>query len=250
MSIASILLLIVVQLRGGIAKVPRPIPWTTIALMGLTGTCLYYIGFNLSLFYTTASTGSIIQSFIPIVTALLAFIFLKESLSPKRFFGIGISTVGVLLIIILAAPGEKARNPFLGNMLMLSTVFFWSIYTLLAKRLANMDPIVVTAYSIAFGTLLLIPATFFEMSGKSFPAITTTSWLGAIYLGAISSAACLLLLQPIAKTPRRKPDCKLSYFIAGYRCCDSALFLGESLTVCQVGGGVLVLAGVFISLQK
>src|SRR5690348_8495329 len=75
MTVASVLLLIVAQFRGGTSKIPKPVPWIIIGLMGLTGTCLYYICFNISLQYTTASVGALIQSFIPIVTALLAFIF-------------------------------------------------------------------------------------------------------------------------------------------------------------------------------
>ena len=168
MTVASVLLLIVAQFRGGTSKIPRPVPWIIIGLMGLTGTCLYYICFNISLLYTTASVGALIQSFIPIVTALLALVFLKERLSVKSMLGIAISITGVLLIIFMAGPNEKAKNPFLGNMLMLASVFIWAIYTILAKRIAHIDPIVVTAYSIAIGTLLLIPLRFLNWPASHF----------------------------------------------------------------------------------
>ena len=250
MTVASVLLLTVAQFRGGTSKIPRPVPWIIIGLMGLTGTCLYYICFNISLLYTTASVGALIQSFIPIVTALLALVFLKERLSVKSMLGIAISITGVLLIIFMAGPNEKAKNPFPGNMLMLASVFIWAIYTILAKRIAHIDPIVVTAYSIAIGTLLLIPATFFELAGKPFPKIAAQTWFGAIYLGAISSAIGLLLYNRSLKHLSASETSSFLNLMPVIAVITAVIFLGETLTLWQVGGGVLVLTGVFISLKK
>jgi drug/metabolite transporter (DMT)-like permease len=250
MSVASIILLIVAQIRGGIAKMQHPVPWTIVILMGLTGTCLYYICFNTALVYTMASTGALIQSFIPIVTVILAFIFLKEPLSVKRLIGIGISIAGVLFIILVAAPAGKAKNPFLGNLLMLGAVFIWAIYTILAKRLAHIDPIKVTANSIAVGTLLLIPAAYIELSGKSFPELSFRSWLSAIYLGAISSSIGLLLYNRSLKHLEASETASFLNLMPVIGVITSVIFLGERITLWQVAGGVLVLVGVFISIRK
>ena len=250
MSIASILLLIAAQFRSRTSKIPKPLPWKAFLLMGLTGTCLYYICFNNSMVYTTASVGALIQSFIPIVTAVLAMIFLKESLSTKRLVGIAISITGVLLIILMAAPGGRAQNPLLGNLLMLASVFIWATYTILAKRVAHIDPIVVTAYSIALGTLLLIPATIVELAGKPFPVITTRSWLSALYLGAISSGLGLLLYNRSLKHLSAGETASFLNLMPVIAVTTAVMFLGEHLTLWQVGGGALVLTGVFFSLKK
>lgn len=248
--IASVLLVALAQMRGGTAKLPRPIPWATIALMGLAGVCLYYTGFNLSLVYTSASQGALIQSFIPIVTALLAAIFLKESLSVKRLLGIGISIAGVVLIILLTAPSTNAQNPMLGNVLMLGTVVIWAVYTILAKRVADVDPLVVTAYATAFGTLLLIPAALFELSSKSFPAISGSVLLSIVYLGAVSSAGGLLLYNQSLKHLEASQTANFMNLMPVIGVAVAVLFLGESLTLWQIVGGALVLIGVWISLQN
>jgi drug/metabolite transporter (DMT)-like permease len=250
MSLASILLLILVQLRYRKSKMPRPIPWMIICLMGLTGTCLYYTFFNMGLFNTTATNAVIIQSFIPVVTALLAFVFLKEPLYVKRLIGIGISIAGVLLIIFLAAPSGKARNPFLGNILILTSVFVWATYTILAKRLSNIDPLLVTAYSITAGTLLLVPVTFVELSGKPFPVIAGKTWLSLIYLGAISSAAGILIYNYSLRHLTASQASSFLNLMPVIGVIIAVVFLKESLTPWQVAGGVLVLIGVLISLKK
>src|SRR3712207_2317025 len=66
-AVASLLLLPIALSRGGTAHLPRPVPWWTLTLMGLTGVALYYTGFNVALTYTTASRGALVQSSIPAV---------------------------------------------------------------------------------------------------------------------------------------------------------------------------------------
>lgn len=249
-AVASVLLVTLAQMRGGAAKLPRPIPWITIALMGLTGICLYYIGFNVALSYTSASQGALIQSFIPVVTALLAVVFLKESLSAKPLLGIGISIAGVLLIMALAAPSVDARNPMLGNALMLVAVVLWSVYTILAKGLADMDQLAVTAYSTMLGTLMLIPAALFESYGKSFPTISASGWLSVLYLGAVSSAAGYLLYNRSLQHLEASQTANFLNLMPVIGVATAFLFLGETLTMWQLAGGLLVLIGVWISLQS
>lgn len=41
--VASLLLVPLALLRGGLRRLPRPVPWTTLSLMALTGVGLYYV---------------------------------------------------------------------------------------------------------------------------------------------------------------------------------------------------------------
>lgn len=104
--IASVLLIAFVIFGGKLAKIPRPVPWFAIVLMGASGVFLYSIAYNVSLVYTSASQGALVQSFIPAVTVLLAAFFLKEPLSPIRLFGIGISIAGIFLIMFARHPNK------------------------------------------------------------------------------------------------------------------------------------------------
>lgn len=192
-AIASVFLAVFVVFSGKLAKIPRPVPWIAISLMGVSGVYLYTIAYNVSLVYTSAAQGALVQSFIPAVTVLLAAVFLKESLSPIRLAGIGISIVGIFLIMIFAEEGVDAPNSRLGNAIMLLSVAFWAAFTLLGKRLAGFDPLVITSGATIAGTLLLITAALLEVISKPPPDITSSGWMGAIYLGVFSSAVAMLL---------------------------------------------------------
>src|SRR5690349_18371796 len=64
--------------------------WSIVAAMGLCGFTLNQAGSNLALDYTTATQGALIQSVIPVATAVLAALLLKERPSGRRVLGIGL----------------------------------------------------------------------------------------------------------------------------------------------------------------
>jgi drug/metabolite transporter (DMT)-like permease len=108
----------------------------------------------------------------------------------------------------------------------------------------------ITAYSIAVGTLFLIPAAFIELSGKPFPNLSTRSWLSAIYLGAISSSIGLLLYNRSLKHLEASETASFLNLMPVIGVITAVIFLGEQITMWQVTGGALVLTGVFISIKK
>ncbi|MCW5961611.1 MAG: DMT family transporter [Pyrinomonadaceae bacterium] len=248
--IASVLLIAFVVFGGKLAKMPRPVPWIAVALMGASGVFLYTVVYNLSLVYTSAAQGALVQSFIPIVTALLAAFFLKETLSPIRLLGIGVSIAGIFLIMLFASESADAPNSSLGNFLMLLSVLFWAAYTLFAKRLANFDPLVITAGATIFGTILLAPAAVFEIGGTNFPPISASGWMGIIYLGVFSSAVAMLLYNRSLQHLNAGQTANFLNLMPVVAVLIAVIFLGESPTFWQIAGGTLVLLGVWISLQK
>jgi drug/metabolite transporter (DMT)-like permease len=245
--VASLLLVPLALARGGLAKLPRPIPWKTLLLMALTGIALYYILFNLALTYTTASQTALIQSSFPAVMAIMAVLWLHERLSRRRILGILLAVVGVALIVARTQPDASARDPVLGNGLTFATVLLWSAYTILAKRVANADPIAVTAIVALLGTIMLIPAAVIENANEPLPSISAEGWLPIIYLGALASAASYLLYMRAL----RDLDASLAGTFVNLSpvigVISGVVFLGESITSLAIVGGGLVLAGVWIS---
>src|SRR5262245_37868841 len=86
--IAAIVLTPLAVLRGGL---PRPIPWTPLALMGLTGIALFTVAFNYALIYGSAMQGALIYALVPAAVSIAAVVFLGESLPRHRVLGIVLS---------------------------------------------------------------------------------------------------------------------------------------------------------------
>lgn len=248
-TIASLTLLgLAAVRRRGTTPSPAPAPaWHMLALVGLTGVTLYYVTSNLALFYATATQGALIQSAIPAVTAVFAVIWLKERLSARRAGGIGLSVLGVLLIVASSPASGQERNPLLGAVLMLGAVLTWAVYTVVAKRLAGADPFLVTAYSAVLGTIFLAPVALLEMGGQPFPTLGLADWLRLLYLGTLSSAAGYLIYNwSLSQLDASQTASFVNLMpIAGVAI--AILFLGERVMPLQLIGGGIVLLGVWLA---
>ncbi|HEY1015116.1 MAG TPA: DMT family transporter [Herpetosiphonaceae bacterium] len=249
--IASALLLGAAQWRGGLGRLPQPIPWRRLALLGLTGVSLYFVGFNLALTYTSAAQAALIQSSIPAATAGLAALALGDRPSRRGVAGIGLSMAGVAAMVLAAAPSAQASDPLLGNLLMFGTVAVWAVYTVLAKQLAGADPLAVTAYSTAIGLIGLLAAAAIELAaGAAKPLANMLApgvVLSALYLGALPSAGAYLLWNNALRTMGASQASVFINLVPLVGVATAAVFLGERPGVAQLAGGAVVLLGVWLS---
>jgi drug/metabolite transporter (DMT)-like permease len=246
-AVASVLLVPLALARGGLSRLPQPVPWKTLLLMSLTGVTVYYILFNLALAYTTASQTALIQSAFPAIVALMAFVWLHEHVSRRRVIGIVLAVVGVVLIVANTEADAGARHPLLGNALAFASVLVWGVYTILAKRMAKADPIAVTATISLIGTVLLIPAVVIEGASVALSSIPRSGWVAILYLGALASATSYLLYSRAL----RDIDASLVGTFVNLSpvigVVAGVVVLDESVTAPAVAGGILVLGGVWIS---
>lgn len=221
--------------------------WSIVAAMGLFGFTLNQAGSNMALAYTTATQGSLIQSAIPVATAVLAALVLKERPTGRRILGIGLSLAGVAALVLAAAPSEHASNPLLGGMLMLGSVVSWACYTILGKRLANVDTLTVTAYSSLFGALFLVPLALLESGGQMFQAIPAQGWLAVLYLGLLSSATANLVYNRALSLLDASQTATFINLVPIFGVAIAVLFLGEPVLGLQLVGGAVALVGVWLA---
>jgi drug/metabolite transporter (DMT)-like permease len=223
------------------------IPHFHLFIMGLSGISIFYIFFNYSLKYTSASTGALLEGFIPVNIAILAVIFLKEKLLPGQLAGILLSVAGVILVGFVRVPPVNAPHPLLGNILMIVCVFAWSVYTIVSKKVAHLNPVFVITYITVAGTILLVPSMLFEMKGRDWPQLSANAWTAAIYLGAVASALCYFLYN-------KALDSLTASQVGNFLNLDpvtgaliAIIFLDEKIVLLQVAGCLMVFTGVWLS---
>lgn len=252
-AIGAALLLPLARMRHRRAASNAPsLPWGTLFAMGFIGVALYYFLFNLAMVYISASQGALVQSSIPAMTALIAVVWLREHASRKRIAGIVLSVVGVIIIFMgaedsgTAAPGSIG-GAWLGNLLMFGSVIAWGIYTSLAKRVAAFDPLVVTGYVIAFGAVLLLPGALYELSGRELPRITLQGALQILYLGGMASGIAFLIYNRALEAMDASQAGVFANLIPVVGVLSGVVFLGEPLALRAIGGGAIVMLGVWIT---
>src|ERR671914_397624 len=72
--IASGVLLPIAAARGGVRRLPQPLPLAALALMSFTGIALFHVAFNYALVYGSASQGALIFALVPAAVGLAAVV--------------------------------------------------------------------------------------------------------------------------------------------------------------------------------
>jgi drug/metabolite transporter (DMT)-like permease len=249
-AIASALLAGLVA-REGAASMREVTPallgaFSVLALTGVVGSMqLTY----LSLYHTTAGNVVVLQVATPVMVALGARVYLGERLSRSQWLGVTLSGLGVLLVITRGRlAGLTPAELRIGDFINLAGMVGWSAYTVYGKRvLARTSPALATAAAYVLATLVLIPLAV--ATAALFPAPrfgSPVAWAVILYqalLGAVahvwwyravdvvgpSLAAVFMNVQPV-----------IGLGLA-------ALLLGEAIGLWQIGGTLLVLAGVALT---
>ncbi len=125
-SVAGSLLYLYVRLRG-----LRIVLSKELIVPAATGIAGFSALIYLALLFSKSSVVGLTMAFIPIFTALLASLILKERLGKLTKFAIVIGFVGGIIL-----SGEKLGTlNFLGALLGILAAFDWAVYTITSKRI-------------------------------------------------------------------------------------------------------------------
>jgi drug/metabolite transporter (DMT)-like permease len=217
------------------------------ALLGLTGVALFCASQNLGLRYSSAGTTALLNGAIPVLTALLAALFLAERQGNRRIAGLAVSFAGIA-VIVLHGPGGTVGASALGNVLPLASAVSFAAYAVLGRRVfAGANALAVVAGSTRYGLLFLLPGAVVELVMGKVGPVTLEDMALVLYLGAGCSALAFVLggygmaaleAGHAAAFGNLKPLVGVALAV---------LLLGERLAADQFLGGALVLTGVAIT---
>jgi len=186
-------------------------------------------------------TSLVVQLEVPFLT-LLGALVLGERTSLRKWIGIALAFSGVAVIVGL--PTEPIS---LGSVaLVISGGFAWAVGQIMVRRLRDIDGLTVTAWVAVFASpQLLVMSLLFE-SGQvaalaNAPVIV---WVSVAYLGLVMTALGYGIWFTLV---RRHPVSMVAPFLLLLPLVSvlgGILFLGESLSITTMIGGVIVLVGV------
>jgi drug/metabolite transporter (DMT)-like permease len=210
---------------------------------------LYFIFETIGLQHTTAPKAALIIAMIPIVVLLLAWVFLKERSSPWSLLGIGLSLSGIA-VLVGGAPDFRwaLGGHLLGDLLIVGAVVSAALYIVCARDLGrNHSAREITSLQTLYGALFYTPAFLWELPDIQWSAISGRSLAALIYLATFATVAAFLFYN-YALT--KVSASRAAVFLNGVPVVTAVgawMLLGETLTLLQAWGGLLVLLGVYLA---
>jgi drug/metabolite transporter (DMT)-like permease len=225
--------------------------WPLMVTLAATGFAANNVLSYWGLQYTQALNALLIQSSGPLFVALWAMILFGIRLSWAQFFGISISLMGVLTIILggdfSALAGVRFNK---GDVMFASALLVFGIYAALTLRRPVAHPLSLIVFTTGCGALLLAPLSVWEYSAGmrlSFDAITIVT---LIYVVIFPSALAYLFFNRGIALIGPNRAAPFFHLIPVFGSAMAILFLGEQPKLFHLVGYLLVLAGVVIASRK
>ncbi|SMO40774.1 DMT family transporter [Melghirimyces algeriensis] len=250
--LGALFMLLVLWLgKGEERKLPRS-HWRQVILLGLIGVAAYNLLLFSALYFSQASDGSmIIPTTSPLITTVLAVLFLKEKLMKKQVLGLVLACFGSLVFFSQMVVGQFSGERLFGDFLFLLAALCWSTYTLVGNRvLKQLDPFPVTAYAMLTGALVLGIISLPKMGEISWSSLSVGFWTLQIYLALFPSVLANWFYYRGVQSIGASGSAIFMYIVPVSGILLAILLLKESFTVVQIVGSFLMVLGVWFVSQK
>jgi drug/metabolite transporter (DMT)-like permease len=213
------------------------------------GIFLNQVGFVYGTKLTTATTVALIFGTLPILTALFAAAAGIERLHSRFWVAAAVSFTGVCLV----AAGAKGGigGDFWGYVLVLLGAATWAAYSVaIAPLMSHYTASRISAYTLAIGAVLLLVAGAPQLASQDYGSLPSLVWVA--YVFAVLGPLCLTNLLWFNSIEQVGPSraslyANLQPFLGAI---FALLILSESITALQVGGGLLIAAGIVLSRRE
>jgi drug/metabolite transporter (DMT)-like permease len=221
--------------------------WPRLLLLGLIGVAGYNLLLYAALDTETPFQLSLINAFNPALIAIAAVVFLGTRLGWRGIAGILLAFAGVFWIISGGRPLTILDHPpKIGSLVMVGAIVAWTAYTIIGRTGPRLPPISAVAVQGAFVALALTPIVLVQ--GLKLPETAAGGWSLA-YIAVFPSIVSYVLWNvALQRVPPAQAGVSLN-LITVFTAIATVL-LGMAVTVPQVIGGVLVLAGVVLAQER
>jgi len=202
------------------------------------------IPFSMFAFASLGATSNmlgILNGTTAFLTTVIAYFWLKESVTLKQMIGLLLGFIGVL---ILVNPSNGSTTFIASMCAMIGSLCYAFNAVYLQKHHSNSDKIVLIGWSMLFGGLLMIPLAFFNLPNEipDINSILALLWLAVISTG-LGYLAYVRLIDKIGAVK----TATLTYLLPVFSIIWGAIFLQEKITLIILGGFIFVMMGMYFA---
>lgn len=208
----------------------------------------FFYGLNL----TTPINASVMMVTSPMVTLILAIIFLKEKLHWKRVLGLLIGFSGAVLMVVYGkGDTATAPNPILGNLFIFINATAFACYLVIVKKLTKIyHPFTFIKWMYTLGVLMVLPFGLPEVLEMQFSEIPTSGYLSIAYVVVFVTFGTYLLNIYAIKI-LNPTTVAVFIYLQPLLASIIAIMLGsDSIDLIKITAAILIFCGVFLVSKK
>jgi drug/metabolite transporter (DMT)-like permease len=200
--------------------------------------------------YSLASNAAILTLCLPVITALFAFLMLREKMNRIRWVSFFIAVIGV----VLCSTGDIKNLDFgskyaVGNILIFMAIVGNSYYNTGCKKISGRySPMEMVFFTYLFMVIYLTPLVIHYEKDvfARIPVFTGQTWIGMTLLTLFHNFLSMVLFFKALKFLDAIQVALSNYLITFFGLPIAAIWLGERLNTPAIAGGVMVLVSTLI----
>ncbi len=208
---------------------------------------IYFLGESYGLTYVSATVCSVLISTIPVFATIGAWLLFKERLKVINYAGIILSFIGVL-IFILNSDGSLSFNIRGLGLLMIAVLSAVGYNLTLSRLVGHYSPVYIVNVQNIIGAILFLPL-FLILDFKKFihTPFTFEMFIPILELAIFASCGAFILFAYSMKNMGITKANVFSNSIPVFTALFSFMLFGEKLTIQNIAGMAIVIAGLFMS---
>ena len=228
--------------------------WVQFAIAGVAGQVLAQLGMTWGISKSLASNGAILNLLIPVISAVLASLMLRERITLLRVASLTVGLIGVVLMSVSdwqqASFGEMRF--LVGNLLILCGCLGSSFYNVYCKGLMRrFAEVEILIFSYITASLASLPLLIWvePFSFRSFQRFDWQSWAAFAFLALLMYGASMLLFFRALQHLDVTTASASLYLVPVFGVLLAAVLLGERLSRLAIVGSAIVLAATVLIMK-
>lgn len=188
--------------------------------------------------YTTISAATLSYYFAPVIVTAVCPILFREKLTRKQIICFVMSTIGLVMITGIGNLG--GGSDLVGILFGLGAAVFYATVILLNKFIKNVDGIQRTFLQFLSAIVVLLPYVLMS-SGVTLQNLNGTGWVNLLIVGLVHTGVTYCMYFSSLKELPGQKAAILSYIDPLVAVLISVVILGETMSIWQAVGGILIL---------
>ncbi|MBP3639970.1 MAG: EamA family transporter [Muribaculaceae bacterium] len=132
---------------------------------------------------TSPGEASLVTTTMPMWVMLLAWLILREPITPKKAGGIVLGAAGAIILIAGSGGGVRGSNPALGDVIVLAAQLCYALYlTLYRNFIRKYNLVTLMKWMFLSAAIVALPASIQWLGATDWQAVSTLEWGGIAYV--------------------------------------------------------------------
>lgn len=246
-SFAAVITTVIWQLRGGKMFTTGQRDWSRLFLVSVLSAAVPFMFLAWAQQHVTSAFTGVSMAAVALIVLPLAHVFVPgERMTPRRTLGFIVGFAGVLLLIGPAAFDSSGSTlETAGQIACVGAASCYAISSIVMRRLPPLDPFGLSAATLIFGSLVVIPIALIQ---HGLPPIPSAEGIALVaLLGLVPTAAANLLRIVVIRSAGPVFMSLTNYQVPLWSVVFGVTLMGEPIPGSLLWATLLILSGVALS---